>query len=361
MRRIIIETGHPGQVHQFRHLAQALEKSGNKVLFVAKEKEMTRYLLERFNLEHVMLSAPRIGILGKILQLPMIYLRYALVILRFRPHFILSRFSLQSSHLACIFRIPHIGYTDTEHVRRLDSLTVPFVKTRISASTYQRDLGRRHYRFPGNTELFYLHPDRYQPNKDVLPLLGVAPGEPYAIFRFVSWKAHHDIGKRGLSTSMKETVAAMVSKRMKLFISSEDSLLPSLEQYRFSIPPELMHDALGFASLYLGEGGTMASEAAMLGTPAIYINPLMVGYVEDEAKHGLVISMRDEQTLPETLNKMLEDPELKTRQLLLRDEYLSEMIDPTAMYLALITRYPESFNTLKKGGTFAGLIHQNQP
>lgn len=361
MRRIIIETGHPGQVHQFRHLAQELEKGGNKVLFVAKEKEMTRYLLERYNLDHIMLGRPRAGIAGKVLQLPMIYLRYALVILRFRPHFILSRFSLQSSHLSWLFRIPHIGYTDTEHVRRLDALTVPFVRTRISARTYQRDLGGRHYRFPGNTELFYLHPNRYKPNSEVLPLLGVAPGEPYAIFRFVSWKAHHDIGKKGLSAAMKETVTGMVSRRMKLFISSEDSLPASLERYRFTIPPELMHDALGFASLYLGEGGTMASEAAMLGVPAIYINPLQVGYVEDEAKHGLVISLRDEQTLPEILAKILADPESKTKQLLLRDEYLLEMIDPTAMYLALITQYPESFIALKKEGTFAGLFQQNHP
>ena len=37
-----------------------------------------------------------------------------------------------------------------------------------------------------------------------------------------------------------------------------------------------MHNALKYASLFVGEGATMASECAILGTPAIYVNSLKV-------------------------------------------------------------------------------------
>ena len=36
-----------------------------------------------------------------------------------------------------------------------------------------------------------------------------------------------------------------------------------------------------YAQMYVGEGATMASEAAILGTPSVYINPLILGYLNE--------------------------------------------------------------------------------
>ena len=50
-----------------------------------------------------------------------------------------------------------------------------------------------------------------------------------------------------------------------------------------------MHDLLYYATMYIGEGATMASEAAILGTPSIYINTLRLSYTdEEEAKYDLL-------------------------------------------------------------------------
>lgn len=347
--RVLIETGHPGQVHQFRHLATELKQAGHRVLFVAKEKEMTRYLLQSYEMDYRFLSKSSKGPLQKILQLPIVYMRYICVIIQYQPQLIISRFSLQSSHLAWLFSIPHIGYSDTEHVKKLDALTVPFVGTRISSHTYGRQWGKNHFRFRGNTELFYLHPLRFKANPEVRTMLGVGPNEPYAILRFVAWKAHHDIGKYGLSAELKEYIVNMLSEKMKVFISSEDPLSPALKPYRFTLPPEMMHDALAFSSLYLGEGGTMASEAAMLGVPAIYVNPLTVGYVEDEAKAGLVISLRNGAGVPEALQKWLDDGDAITQHQILWKKYIADMVDPTEYFFRLIDDYPQSIAALKKG------------
>ena len=48
-----------------------------------------------------------------------------------------------------------------------------------------------------------------------------------------------------------------LSKYARIVITSEDPLPRDLEKYRSNIPPERMHDALYYASLYAGEGATM--------------------------------------------------------------------------------------------------------
>lgn len=45
-----------------------------------------------------------------------------------------------------------------------------------------------------------------------------------------------------------------------------------LESFKRKIPPEKMYDALAFSALLYGESATMASECAVLGTPAIYLD-----------------------------------------------------------------------------------------
>ena len=45
-QRILFDVGHPAQVHQFKHLYWLLEKNGWECLFVAKDKDITKYLLD---------------------------------------------------------------------------------------------------------------------------------------------------------------------------------------------------------------------------------------------------------------------------------------------------------------------------
>jgi len=69
-----------------------------------------------------------------------------------------------------------------------------------------------------------------------------------------------------------------------------------------------MHDLLYYATMYIGEGATMASEAAILGTPSIYINTLRLSYTdEEEAKYDLLYNYSDPKTAQrEALKKAIE-------------------------------------------------------
>ena len=167
--------------------------------------------------------------------------------------------------------IPHIGFTDTENATLLDSITVPFVNVKLTSKSYLKPLGKNHYRYNGNIELAYLHPNRFQPNKSVLRKIGVKKEEQYIIIRFIAWNAYHDIGFEGVPISDKVKLVKKLSKYAKVYISSENGLPEELKKYKINIEPECMHDVLYYASIFIGESATMAAESGILGTPSIYL------------------------------------------------------------------------------------------
>jgi len=78
-------------------------------------------------------------------------------------------------------------------------------------------------------------------------------------------------------------------------------------KYTMNIEPEDLHHILAFASLYIGEGATTASEAAILGTPAIYMNPMQVCYCKDqEESYGLSFHLTEKKSIIEKAKELLQ-------------------------------------------------------
>jgi len=55
----------------------------------------------------------------------------------------------------------------------------------------------------------------------------------------------------------------------------------------------------------------MASECAMLGTPAIYVNSLTAGTLEEQVKYGLLFSYRNSDGILDKAEELLNDSNLK--------------------------------------------------
>jgi len=134
-------------------------------------------------------------------------------------------------------------------------------------------------------ELFYLNPKYFTPDISIINSYGIFKDEKYFIVRFVSWNASHDIGQKGLSFESKMKLIQTLEKYGRVLISSEGSLPDALKLNQIKIKPEHLHHFLAFATLYIGEGSTTASECAVLGTPNIYINSLIVGYCKSNMKN----------------------------------------------------------------------------
>jgi len=107
------------------------------------------------------------------------------------------------------------------------------------------------------------------------------------------------------------------------------------------VPVHQIHHVLAFASLYVGEGATIASESAVLGVPAVYINTLKLGYINMLEGYGLVKQTTDtEEALQQSL-EWLSDAAAKEKCAAARERLLSDKIDVTDYIVDTIERAAE--------------------
>lgn len=338
-RRILIDVCHPAEVHHFKYVYWELSKKGWTFLFAAKDKDVTADLLKAYNLPHILFSQSKRGLLRKLLFAPHDLWTFFQITRHFCPTFLLSNLSLHASWVTAIYRLTHIAFIDTEHRRLLDYATMPFAHIKLTPHAYSRHLGRNHLRYHGNHELAYVHPKRFAPQADIKRLLGLEPHEKYVLLRFVAWQAFHDVGLHGIPDELKRQLIDEIQKNRRVLISSESDLPPDLAHFQLNVPPERIHDVLYYADAYIGEGGTMASEAVCLGTPAVYINALRLGYCVQEEQAELLIY------LPElTMNDIGKIAKVgKTSGFQKRHaQFINEQADVTALMVRFVERFPAS-------------------
>lgn len=349
---ILINTGHPAQVHNFKLVKQVLEQKGHKVFWLASDKDISKYLLNCYDIDYTLMPRPGKSYLKKAATLA----RNTIFAVQFmRQHHIdiaVTRVSPYISLAAFLLRKPHIALTDTETAGFYDKFFGNVASTVLTAKSFRRTLRRDQVRFDGNIELFYLHPNRFRPDASVFHLLGMKKAAPYVIMRFVSWDAYHDKGLSGFTDANKIKAVQTFSKHARVFVSAEKKMPPELEPFRITIPPERMHDALAHAALFFGESATMASESAVLGTPAIFLNENWFGSTDEEAYYGLLFSFKSgpfEQGAAIAKGAaLLADPDTKTDMSRNRQVFLKDKIDMTAFLVWFVENYPESFAIMKK-------------
>lgn len=356
--KYLLDIGHPAHVHYFKNCIRILEDHGHQIAVTARDKEIARYLLDKYDIEYVCTGKNLRSKFGKLFSI----FRNDLKILRlaksFKPDLFISFFSPFAAHAGKIMGKPVIGFNDTENARISIMLTAPFTDCIIVPACYKGTLPtEKLVKFAGYFELAYLHPSRFFPDKSVLAFLDVSEGETFIILRFVSWSAVHDMGHSGISLHFKRKAVKSFSKYGKVFISSEEKLPDDLRPYQITIPPEMMHGALYYAAMLYGESATMASECAVLGTPAIYLDNEGRGYTDEEEKqYGLVYnfteSLEDQALSIEKGLELLRMSDSKKEWQKKREKMLSEKIDVTGFMVWFIENYPESAHIMKRNPAY---------
>jgi predicted glycosyltransferase len=339
--KILIDINHPAHVHYFRNFYRIMIEKGHQILVVSRNKEIEHKLLEHYNIPYIDRGKGKEGKFGKFVYLAYADLKLLGISLKFKPDVYLNFLHPYPSQVSWILRKTSIVFSDSEHAKLHHQLTVPFANKILTPSCYRIDLGKKHIRFDGYMELCYLHPNYFHPNPDILKILGVVAGERFVIVRFVSWAAAHDFGHLGISLENKKKAVFEMAKYAKVFISSEKELPDDLKPYQIKIPLHKIHDALFYSTLLFGESGTMTSEAAVLGTSAVFLNNSGLGYTdEEEAKYGLVFnfteSEEDQLLAIKKALEILKNPNLEKENQLKREKLLSEKIDTTQFMVDFI-------------------------
>ena len=282
--KIHIDIGHPAHVHYFKNAIKILENLGHKITVSARERECVFDLLRYEEIRFFSRGKGKDSFLGKLAYMLKADLILYTHLRKNKPDIFLSFGSPYAAQTAWLIRKPHIAFDDTEHAKIGQLFYYPFTKAVYNPSCYLYKKSKKQNFFNGYMELCYLHPQYFTPDKSVRKELEIKEGEKYFILRFVSWSANHDIGLSGINFENKIKLVKELLKGGKVFISSENELPKELEYYRFPLESHRLHHALAFASLLVGESATMASEAAILGVPAIFIDDAGRGYTDELEK-----------------------------------------------------------------------------
>jgi len=274
------------------------------------------------------------------------------VLLQFRPDVTLGHSSMYAAQMSWLLGITHISVEDTGNMEQV-RLYKPFVKAILVPESFHLDLGKKQVRYAGNHELSYLHPKRFTPDPAILQELNIEIDEPYTILRFVAWNASHDKGHSGISDENKRKAIKVFSKFGKVFISSETKLPDDLELLRLKVSPEKLHNVIAFALLLFGESATLASEAAVLGVPGIFVNNTFICYTrEEEEKYALAFNFTEsEEDQEKAIQKgieLLSSPGIKEEWQQRRKRMLNDKIDVTAFLTWFVENWPQSMKIMKE-------------
>lgn len=338
--KIFIDIGHPAHVHYFKNLIHCLNENGHQFVITARDKEMAHYLLKNEKLSYTSRGKGANTIFGKAFYLLKADWFLYKIASDEQPDLFLSFASPYCAHVAWLKKTPCITIDDTETARLGQVLYRSFSTKILTPHSFQKDFGEKHIRFPSYMELSYLHPNWFKPDPSIFSEIGIDKDEKYTIVRFVKMTANHDVGLKGIALENKIKAVEAFSKFGHVFISSESVLPDQLKNYKLDIKPERIHHVLAYASLLYGESGTMSSEAAVLGTPAIFLNKLGLGYLkEQEDKYGLVFSFsesKDDQraSIKKGVEILSSDSDLWPQK---KKKLLDDNIDLTAYLLNFIS------------------------
>ena len=202
------------------------------------------------------------------------------IVKRKRPDKLVALGGTSAAQVGFLTRTPSIVFYDTEDARLQNLLTYPFCTRIVVPECYLGWLPkRRGVRYPGFHELSYLAPEYFHPDRRKAIANGLNPDGDTFFIRIVSWQASHDTGLKGWVRETLLEVVDFLSQHGKVIISSEAELPESLLSLAYTGPLSEVHHLLAFCRLYVGESATMASEAAVMGVPAIYAAPGFRGYV----------------------------------------------------------------------------------
>lgn len=294
--KYIFELNHPKHYYQFKYIMQQLKQDGHEILVLARDKDVLLNVLREEGVPFTIFGLHKKNLKDKIIATPKLIYNYLRIAHRFHPDVIISKASFYGCFVARMIGAKSVIFPDSEVVKVTNKYVVPLATCVITPGSFGLSYGEKHKRIGGLFEDCYLAPSVFKPEEKVIEQYGLE--RPYAVLRFVGWYANHDVKNSGFTLAQKKQLLAAIEPHMKVYISSEKELPDELQAYHLPTPATKIHHVLAYADLYLGDSQTMATESALLGTPAIRSNTFvgpndMTNFKVLEQQYGLLCNVRE--------------------------------------------------------------------
>lgn len=293
--KYIFELNHPKHYYQFKHIMQTLKHEGHSIHVLARDKDVLLNVLDEEQVPYEIFGVHKKKLLDKILATPRLLLNYWRIVCREKPDVIISKASFYGTLIAKLAGAKSVIFPDSEVVKVTNRYVVPLATYVVTPGSFGLDYGKKQVRIGGLFEDCYLAPSVFHADAGIVKQYALK--RPYAVLRFVGWYANHDVNNSGFTLEQKKALIQAIEPHMTVYISSEKELPTELQQYRLPTPANIIHSVLTYADLYLGDSQTMATESALLGTPAIRSNSFvgpndMTNFKVLEQQYGLLFNIR---------------------------------------------------------------------
>ncbi|HEX9678793.1 DUF354 domain-containing protein [Nitrososphaera sp.] len=333
----------PKQVMFFGPAVSLLREKGHDVLCTSRDYREAVMLarMKRLDLEIV----GRHGGAGRYEKLAASAARtlaLAGVLEKFAPDVAVTFSSPEGSRVAFGLGVRLIGFNDSPHSWQVARLTVPLMDKLlcpwvIPYSAWTRfGIARKDV-----TKYRALDPAAWLKRG---PSSEAGPDRKIVLVRLEESKASYIVDKGLTSLQLVDAAVNEFSKvtEVQVLCRYQDQIDDAKKRYAGKAKVvEDVFDGVSLiknASLFVGAGGTMSAEAALLGVPTISIAPVRY-YVEDYlVSEGLVSRARDAKALVRAGNKMLSDEVFRQRQREKASRTLAAMEDPIERIVSAITK-----------------------
>jgi len=345
----------PAQVHFLKGIIQDLNSKDHNIYPVARDHDDTIELLEEMNFEYFINSGFVDTKMGRILSLPKLVFG-AYDYLNNLELDLIFGFGNYTAYISTLQNIPSIIFRNSPAQNFQTTFKVkllkPFLDTIISPKSSTENLGDKQIKVNSFIEMNYLTTEYFTPDPKIFDILGISEEEDFALIRFNSFEAIHDIGKKSFDREKKIQLVDELNKYIKIFISAESDLPERLEKHRLQAPKHRIHDILYYSKLLVTDTQTMTTESAILGTPVIRSNSYvgendMGNFIDLEENYGMIYNIKNANKATEKALELIKQDNLKEEWKEKRKKLIDDKIDMRKFMVWFLENYPESFEKMK--------------
>ncbi len=352
--RLLIDILTPKQALFLGELAKRLKEEDYPVYITSRKFSETIHLLKRNNID-----AEIIGEYGKNIHEKLFYsLERASKIARlmrdWKINLSISFSSVETARASFGLSIPHLCISDSPHAEAVSRLTIPLSEKLFTPKIIPKRIWKKYGIDPKRIIQYNaLDPSVWikenKPRKDELvPLPLNLDRNNVVVVRVEEFFASYLLNRESNGTSITiEVVRRLLEEECDaqiVMLPRYQESITSLKkefQDKVIIPTSVIYapSLLSFSKAFIGGGGTMTAEAALLGIPTISCFPSGPTYVERFlTKHGLLMRSMNVEKIVSWVLKALSG-EFSTERLKIKARNLiNQMEDPLRVIINEISK-----------------------
>jgi predicted glycosyltransferase len=350
--KIAVYLSHPAQYLFYRHPFKVWKERGHELRIYIRTKDVLAQLLrdDGAEYENILLHPRKAHYYHIIKALFVRTFKLFFRLRRFHPDILLGT-DASMAIIAFLLRKPCFTVVEDDYkvIRNLAWLTYPFTTKIVTPGVC--DTGRwsrKQIVYDGYMKLSYLHPNRFRIDDGAANRYNLK--KPFCLLRLSKLSAYHDIGIKGMSANIIDTVINLCHKNGKnIYVNAEGTLPQRLQPFQLNIEPRDIHHILANADLLISDSQSMSVEAAMLGVPSVRISDF-AGKISvlEELEHTYHLTWgvlpSDTRKLYRLLNHLLADSQLNTCIRQLQQKMIAEKTDVGESIIWLTENYSKTLH-----------------